>query len=252
MAFQEYTYLSIPIDKVIFIDIETVPQYRSFEELPEAYKKLWTIKTQQLNKYRDEPLSPEESYDNAGIYSEYGKIICICVGRIKLLNEEKHLNIKAYFSNNEKELISDFFNDLQKFNTDEYRLCAHNGKEFDFPYIARRAIINNIPLIDFFSVAGRKPWQTLYFDTLELWKFGDNKSYTSLELLATVLNIDTPKDDISGKDVKKIYYEENDLIRIARYCSKDVITIAQIFLKLRFESLIKNECMHFLDNSLAI
>lgn len=241
MILQDYNYLNIPIDKVIFIDIETVPQYSSFNELPEVYKKLWIIKTEQLNKYREIPISPEENYENAGIYSEYGKIICICAGRISLKNGEKSLAIKTYSSHNEKELIYNFFEDMKRFNPDEYRLCAHNGKEFDFPYIARRAVINNIPLIDFFNIAGRKPWQTLYFDTLELWRFGDNKSFTSLELLATIFNIDTPKDDMSGKDVKKVYYEEKNLNRIVEYCCKDVITLVNVFLKLRYESLVTPE-----------
>lgn len=124
-------------------------------------------------------------------------------------------------------------------------LCAHNGKEFDFPYICRRMLIHGIMLPEILNIAGKKPWETSFLDTMELWKFGDYKNFTSLELLAGVFGIPTPKDDIKGEDVKRVYYEENNLERIAVYCRKDVITIVQLFLKYRCQPVINEEDITF-------
>jgi len=118
-------------------------------------------------------------------------------------------------------------------------LCAHNGKEFDFPYIARRMIINGITLPNHLDLFGKKPWEVNHLDTMELWKFGDYKNYTSLKLLANVLGIPSPKEDIDGSMVRDVFYKERDLDRIARYCELDVITTAQIFLRLRNEAILK-------------
>ena len=126
-------------------------------------------------------------------------------------------------------------------------LCAHNGKEFDFPFLARRILVNELPLPAILDSAGKKPWETQYLDTMELWKFGDYKHYTSLELLAALFGIPTPKDDINGADIHRVYWEDHDLERIRIYCQKDVLTIARLFLKFQQQPGIEDEDVVYVE-----
>jgi len=212
------------LSKILFLDIETVSQEKDYEHLSERMQKLWAKKADQLN--RDNPeLSPADIYDRAAIYAEFGKIVCISVG---FFNDDR-FRLKSFYSHDEKALLTDFADMLNRFyNYSDAQLCAHNGKEFDFPYIARRMLINGITIPRALQVAGKKPWETNFIDTMELWKFGDFKSYTSLDLLCAILDIPTPKDDINGSAVGRVYWQENDLERIRTYCQKDVLAIAQI------------------------
>ncbi|MAO09411.1 MAG: 3'-5' exonuclease [Flavobacteriaceae bacterium] len=225
-------------EHVLFLDIETVPQYPDYNNLDETAKVLWEQKT----KYqRKEDFSPEEFYDRAGIWAEFGKIVCISVGYFKMKGDIRNFRVTS-FHGDEATLLKEFKTLLQThFNKPQHILCAHNGKEFDFPYIARRMIIHGISLPFKLNLFGKKPWEVPHLDTLELWKFGDYKTFTSLKLMAHVLGIPSPKDDIDGSDVRDVYYEENDIDRIITYCEKDTITVAQIFLKLRNEALLEED-----------
>lgn len=227
----------IKLSNILFLDIETVPQFPSFDEVPEPFNKLWDEKSKNFREQE----TAEKVYGRAGIYSEFGKIICISVGIISE-NSGRKIRLKSFFDNDEKVLIGNFFDLLNtKFNRNEYVFCAHNGKEFDYPYIARRGLINGLKLPKTLDNASKKPWEIKHLDTLELWKFGDYKHYTSLNLLAAVFNIKSPKDDISGADVANVYYIEKDLPRIVAYCEKDVLTVAQLLLKYKGEPLISEE-----------
>ncbi len=209
---------------ILFLDIETVPQYASYQEVPEVMKVLWDHKSERIKQSEND--NPENLYQRAGIYAEFGRIICISVGYFNNLE----FRIKSFAGHDEKLLLEDFANLLNKnFFKSNRILCAHNGKEFDFPYIARRMLINRIRLPGLLNLAGKKPWEIPHLDTMELWRFGDYKSYTSLELLAHAFGIQTPKDDIKGSDVAQVYWQDNNLERIVRYCEKDVITIARLF-----------------------
>lgn len=227
----------IPLQKILFLDIETVPEVENWDELSDTMKKLWTEKTQWQRK---EEINPEDFYhDRGGIMAEFGKIICISCG---LILENGLFRVKSFYGNDERRLLLNFAELLEnKFNTPYHVLCAHNGKEFDFPYIARRMIINQVELPTILNMHGKKPWEINHLDTLELWKFGDYKHYTSIKLLAEVLGIPTPKDDIDGSQVAEVYYKEHDLERIRIYCEKDTLTVAQIFRRLRYEPLLKME-----------
>lgn len=224
----------VPLDKVLFLDIETVPQFYQFEELPEDAKKLYDSKTKALQKDK----TVEEVYERAGIYAEFGKIICISVGYIHDGVLGRQIRMKSFYHDDEETLLKQFVSLLED-NPRFTILCGHNAKEFDFPYICRRLLINGINLPSVLDIAGKKPWEIAHLDTMELWKFGDFKAYTSLALLCYAFNIPTPKDDISGADVARVYYEENDLERIKEYCEKDVIALIQLFVKMRNEPLIK-------------
>jgi len=219
----------IKVEDILFLDIETVPAVSSHELMEPAMQTLWDKKSKQ---FRSPDQTAEDVFERAGIYSEFGKIICISVGLIKEKNPFS-FRLKSFYSDDEKLLLSDFSAMLSKFSKTnrEALLCAHNGKEFDFPYIARRMIINGIIIPEILDNAGKKPWEIKLLDTMDLWKFGDYKNYTSLDLLTSILNIPTPKDDIDGSMVAGIYYKENDLDRIVRYCEKDVLAIAQVLLR---------------------
>lgn len=215
-------------EDIMFLDIETVPAVPSYELLNPSFQIFWDKKSVH---FRSEEKSAADVYDRAGIFAEFGKIICISVGFIREKNPFI-FRLKSFYGDDEKTLLSEFSVMISKFSKNkDSLLCAHNGKEFDYPYIARRMIINNLPVPEILDNAGKKPWEIKLLDTMDLWKFGDYKSYTSLDLLTAILGISSPKDDIDGSMVSKIYWEEQDLQRIVRYCEKDVLAVAQVLLR---------------------
>lgn len=225
----------IPLENILFLDIETVPEASSFDSLSKEAQELWEDKTRYQRK---EEFTPEEYYERAGIWAEFGKIICISVGFFHLQASGKRFRLRS-FAGEERELLQEFSTMLQEhYRHPKKLLCAHNGKEFDFPYLARRMLIHGLPLPDKLNLFGKKPWEVPHLDTMELWKFGDFKHYTSLKLMAHVLGIPSPKEDIDGSMVRQVYYEDKDLDRIIKYCEQDVITVAQIILRLRNEGLL--------------
>jgi 3'-5' exonuclease len=230
----------INIDEILFLDIETVPLSPSFELLEEYDQQLWSDKSRFIREKNN--TSIEDSYHQAGIYAEFGKIVCISVGYFVVRMGERLFRTTSFAEHNESVILNEFSHLLEhRFNNPFRVLCAHNGKEFDFPYICRRMLINGIAIPQLLDISGKKPWETPHLDTMELWKFGDYKHYTSLKLLARIFGIPTPKDDIDGSMVRSVYYEENDLARISVYCQKDVATVAQLFLKYRNEKILSQE-----------
>lgn len=228
------------LNQILFLDIETVSQYPDFQAVPEEWQQLWTKKAEALLKSREDETT-ESIYSRAGIYAEFGKIICISCGLIHGHGSEKKLVLKSFYNEDETKILVDFLEMLQKWGEGEKYLCAHNGKEFDFPYLCRRLLINGFELPNILQIAGKKPWEIPHLDTMELWKFGDYKSFTSLNLLSHALGIPSPKDDIDGSQVGEVYWKEKNLERIAVYCQKDVLTAVQIFLRLKGEELIKED-----------
>ncbi|HET8884796.1 MAG TPA: 3'-5' exonuclease [Salinimicrobium sp.] len=228
----------INLEHILFLDIETVPEFDSFHSLSLEKQILWEEKT----KYqRKDEFTSEEFYDRAGIWAEFGKIACISVGYFKLKNSERTFRTTS-FHGDEKQILIDFRMLIEThFKNDYHLFCAHNGKEFDFPFIARRMIINGIALPKKLNLFGKKPWEVPHLDTMDLWKFGDYKHYTSLKLLTNILGIETPKNDIDGSQVRDVFYNEKNINRIFQYCERDVVAIAQIILKFQQETLLKPE-----------
>lgn len=232
----------LDLDHLVFLDIETVSAAHHFDDLDADWQALWSDKSRWMRERDDLTLS--QSYGRAGIYAEFGKIVCISVGYFTQSMGERRLRITSFFGEDEAALLQEFADLLNgHFAHGNYALCAHNGKEFDFPYIARRMLINGLRLPSQLDIAGKKPWEIAHLDTMELWKFGDFKNYTSLKLLAKVFGIPTPKDDIDGSDVGRVYWEDNDLDRIEQYCRKDVVTIAQLVLKYQGKELLEDEAV---------
>ena len=240
------------LTKIMFLDIETVPLKSNFDELNGELAHLWEekyklIQKRMPEKYSEETTAAEAFSNSAGIYSEFGKIVCISVGFIHFKGLEMFFRIKSFAGDDEKEILSDFAHMISRFcTTKEHTICGHNIREFDIPYICRRMLINGIELPQILNIAGKKPWEIAFIDTMELWKFGDYKNYTSLKLLTAVFGIPTPKDDIDGSQVATVYYQEKDISRIAVYCQKDVVATAQVFLKLNSMQHFKQENVEFL------
>jgi uncharacterized protein YprB with RNaseH-like and TPR domain len=231
-----------PLNNILFLDIETVPEQEYYDQLDSDMQQLWEQKTQYQRK---EDVSGEDFYERAGIWAEFGKIITISVGYFVNKADIRNFRVTSFWGD-EKKILNDFSNLLNThFNGAQHLLCGHNAKEFDIPFIARRIIINGMVLPNKLNLIGKKPWEVPHLDTLELWKFGDYKHFTSLKLLTKVLGVPSPKDDIDGSEVARVFYEEKDIDRIITYCEKDVIAVAQIFLRLRSEELlIEDEIIH--------
>jgi len=227
------------IANVLFLDVETVSGQKSYAELDDTFKELWQIKSKAILRRYDDPPSEEEVAElypeRSAIFAEFGRIVCISVG-IVVRDAEKRLSVrlKSFADEDERKLLTDFSDLVNQYYYDSNRhgFCGHNIREFDMPYICRRMVVHQLPFPKPLDLSGKKPWETKHLlDTLELWKFGDYKHYTSLNLLAAVLGFPTPKDDIDGSDVGRIFWEEGDLKRIAVYCEKDVLATIQLFLR---------------------
>ncbi len=230
----------LDLSRILFLDIETVPQLADYASLDEDTRTLWDHKAGQIAK---EGQTEEEVYERSGIYAEFGRIVCISVGVFHMLEGgQREFRVRSYFGHDERELLKEFAAMCDRhFAKADHLLCAHNGKEFDFPYMARRMVINRVRIPKILQMTGKKPWEVRHLDTMELWKFGDRKSFTSLKLLTHVLGIPTPKTDIDGKDVARVYYVEKDLDRIERYCKRDTVAVAQVLLRFRGDELLTEE-----------
>ncbi|RMF21786.1 MAG: 3'-5' exonuclease [Bacteroidetes bacterium] len=247
---------SIDINRILFLDIECAAASPTYEELDEPLKKLWQLKAKAISRSA-EPLPEEESaalYEERGaIYAEFGKIICISVGIVRReTGKPPVLRLKSFCQEDEKSLLESFCTLLQQYYPDPTNsyLCGHNIKEFDIPYICRRLVVHQLPFPNLLQLRGKKPWETQYLlDTMEMWKFGDRKSFTSLNLLAAVLGFPSPKEDMDGSQVGKVYWEEKDLERIAHYCERDVLATVQLFLRYCRLPLIEEENVIHVDRT---
>lgn len=231
------------LSDILFLDIETVPAYRNLADVPEDLREIWIESNAKKRKKKaseeedeGEPTStkdPEESsYEAAGLKAEFGKIICVSLGRFEGGAADEHFRIHSLSSHDEKEILVQFSKVLHKYP--EHRLCAHNGKGFDFPFLGKRFLINGIALPSQLDIMGKKPWDIPHLDTNEMWAFGSRGTGNGakLKLLCAVFGIPSPKDDIDGSEVRGVYYEENDLPRIVKYCEKDVVSLAKVYKKM--------------------
>lgn len=216
---------------VLFLDIETVSGNPDYDQMDERMKVLWEKKSSQLQQGKTDKPATEMYRERAGIYAEFGKVVCISCGILVRSETGFTFRLKSYYGEDEQKILSEFSDMLNK-NSGIKSLCAHNGKEFDFPYLCRRFLIQGMRVPEILNMQGKKPWEVSHLDTMELWKFGDYKAYTSLDLLAAIFNIPTPKDDINGADVGRVYWQEQGIERIKTYCEKDVITTCQVLLRM--------------------
>lgn len=221
---------------ILFIDIETVSVEQSFGNMLPDMQHEWERKARLVKNTGDTPLDPAAIFtERAGIYSEFAKIVCIGFGSMYNTNTGLKLRLKAIAGDDEKLILQEFNNVIEKMTAinGQVRFCGHNIKEFDMPFICRRMVINNVPLPPALQLSGKKPWEVNHLDTMEMWKFGDNKNYTSLSLLACVLGVPSPKEDINGSQVGDVYWNDKDLPRIKKYCMGDVLTSARVYLRLK-------------------
>ena len=225
--------MNADIKDILFLDIETVGCTDNFSSLSDRLKVQWARKSNFFKQRDDQQTDEALFYERAGIYAEFGKIIVIGIGRYTENEKgELSLKVKSLFNDDEKKLLQEFKAVVEKMDAST-KLCAHNGKEFDFPYLSRRMLVNEITLPQVLNLAGKKSWDIPHLDTMELWKFGDYKHYTSLDLLAAIFNIPSSKDEMDGSQVNEVYYKEKNLQKIANYCLRDVIAVAQLYLKMK-------------------
>jgi len=218
---------------ILFLDIETVANTYDYHALDERMKIQWSRKASFLRREKEQ--TDESIYqDRAGIYAEFGKIICVAVGKFfETESGDLVLKVKAYYGDDEKEILMGFKGMVEKMDPALLKLCSHNGKEFDFPYLCRRMLVNGISLPAAMNIMGKKPWDIQHLDTMEMWKFGDYKHYTSLDLLAAIFNIPTSKSDMDGSQVNRVYHQDGGLTKIKDYCLRDVVVLAKLYLKMR-------------------
>ena len=231
----------IALENLFLIDIETVSGSQHYHLLDDIWKELWTEK---VFKSLPPDTTPEQYYPmRAAILAEFAKVVCISIGYFKRENNEWQLRIKSFYSENEKEVLNGFIATLQQLHSKNSRwvFTGHNIKEFDIPFLCRRFLIHHLELPTFLDISGRKPWDVPMVDTMALWRFGDIKHFTSLKLLALILGIDSPKNDIDGKDVGRVYWREKNLQRIVEYCQRDVVTVAQLMLRFKNLPLLNKE-----------
>jgi 3'-5' exonuclease len=222
---------NLRIENLLLIDIETVPRHPHFEELSEEWKELWKEKVQ---RSLPENVPASDFYSQrAGIMAEFGKVICISIGFFKKEADTITLRLKSFYGDDEKTLLQDFISMVGQIGNknNHWHFCGHNIKEFDIPFICRRVLINGLSIPPYLDFQNMKPWETHIVDTFQYWRFGDYKNYTSLKLLATVMGIPSPKDDIDGSRVADVYWKEKNLQRIVTYCQKDVVTTGNIVLR---------------------
>lgn len=243
------------IHQILFLDVETVSQYPLLDHLNDHGRKLWQQKIGFMARRDNHEWSAEEyaeSYkERAAIYAEFGKVIVISAGIIKTGEDHApQLRIKSFYGDDEKQILQDFSSVLEK-NFDDpnvHVLCGHNIREFDIPYLCRRYTVHYMDLPVLLNISGKKPWEVKFVaDTLELWKFGDHKNFTSLDLLAFTLGIPSPKENLDGSMVGHCYWEEKDIERIKKYCERDVVTVAQVYLRLQNMPLISDSQIVYIE-----
>lgn len=237
-------YTAQQLENILFIDIETASVTEDFDGLPERMRELWEKRATLLNKREDAEMAPDEWFtERAAVFAEFGRVVCISAGYIKYVGEKPTFRVKSYFGEDERQLLLEFTQMLDRWMTPPTRqMCAHNGKEFDFPYLGRRYLIHGLPMPKaLVEIQVRKPWEQRVIDTMVLWKFGEYRNFTSLDLMTAVLDIPSPKDDIDGSKVGQVYWKEKDYQRIAVYCEKDVLATAQVLLRISREPLIRPE-----------
>jgi 3'-5' exonuclease len=224
------------LKQILFIDIETVSLTPDYNALPTELQQHWDHKAKYLKGNAHPDASSAELFtDKAGIFSEFAKVVCIGIGRLVEKEDGWKLGLKSITGHDEKVLLNSFCDSYNKLveRFPELKFCGHNIKEFDIPFLCRRMMINGVPLPESMQLSGKRPWEIQHLDTLELWRFGDYKHFTSLALLAAIFDIPSPKDDINGSEVGQVYWQQGDLDRIATYCLKDVLTTAKVFLRLK-------------------
>lgn len=236
-----------PLENLLLIDIETASQMKNYDSLNDEWKQLWTEK---IHKALPENITAEEYYPlRAGIMAEFAKVICVSFGYFRTVNNILELRIKSFYSDNEKDILENFIKTLYHLHAvnNEWCFTGHNIKEFDVPFLCRRLLVNNLNIPTFMDFQNMKPWETPVTDTLHWWRFGDYKHYTSLKLLAATLGVPSPKDDIDGSMVGHVFWEEKNLERIAIYCQKDVVTVANVMLRFKNMPLLTPEQIVYIN-----
>lgn len=233
---------------LLFIDIETVSGESSLELVPERLQKEWLRKADRF-RIIEGPSDAELYFDRAAVYAEFGKIIVIGLGFFHWEEaDEPTFRVRTIHGHDEASVLRQFCTLVEKRYARKLILCAHNGREFDYPYLCRRMMVHGIPIPRSFWNTHWRRYDSPHLDTMDYWKFGDFKNYTSLELLAALFGIPSSKDTLSGSEVNTAYYHKNNLISIAQYCREDVVVLAQLYLRYHQMELLEEKQIIRLDS----
>lgn len=211
----------------LFIDIETVPGEEDYNNLSPDLKMCYDKKfAHELSNDGNNHDCFEDHYKaKAGLYAEFGKIVCVSMGRM----DGTEIKIKSFCLDREYDLLLDVAAILHKATS----LVAHNGKEFDYPWLCRRMIINGIELPPILQIQNLKPWEIKLEDTVELWKFGQFNYRCSLALMCAILGLDSPKSGMDGSQVGDVFYKEKNLQKIQTYCEGDIFALIAVYNKIK-------------------
>lgn len=226
--------LNPALRNVLFVDVETASAASDYHELEIRMQRLWDKKSL-IYSAEGNYSTPELYYNKASLHAEFGKIIVISAAYF-YLNDKQDLclRVKAFDAPDERTLLEDFVELLKQkhFNSKALRLCAHNGKDFDFPYLSRRMLVNNIEIPDALDIMGKKPWEIQHLDTMDIWRFGERRETVSLETLAAIFGLPDYTAEMNNNQINDVYYKEKNLEKIASFSKKDVSITAQVYLKL--------------------
>ncbi len=231
------------LKQMVFIDIETIRGKKTYNDViteNPALDDYWQTKHTQIRE--KEPLSyghiedSAEMYEKmAALYPEWGQIVCISIGQIKFDEDGNPIKFttKSFSGLYEKILLEEFNETASKIMSKYPRMqwVGHNIKGFDMPYIIKRSLINGVRVPNVFHLQKQKPWESQLIDTNDVWKF-NGWNGARLGLLTEILNIPSPKQDMDGKMVSDVFWEDGDLNRISEYCEMDINATANVMLRI--------------------
>lgn len=230
---------NIDLENVVFFDIETVRIEDKLEKDTDLYRS-WEYKMRYSREAESkmEATSLEESYNNkAALYAEFAKVVCITIGKIK----DGQLMLKSFYGE-EGDMLRSFADVLNGMNAkNKYlQLAGHAIIGFDIPFLMRRCLINGVEVPNLLDTSMSKPWEVTAIDTMNIWK-ATSFYGASLLNIATAFGLPSPKMDVAGYETSDVYWKEGEkgLKRIVEYCERDVLTVANIVRKCRFEKIVE-------------
>lgn len=230
-------YTPAEVAKIVFFDLETASEYESLDQLALNKPKmaeLWSKRCEYLRSRFEEnkDMTDEQLYEaKAALTPEFARIVCATFGRVTFIGEDPNVIIKSYCSEHEDEVLDGIQKVFDKFAS--LKFSGHNIKRFDIPMMCKRLLIHGRSLPKGLQIQNLKPWEMPFIDTSEVWSFGAwQEGFVSLELLVTAIGLETPKGDIKGEDVSRVFWQDGDTHRIAEYCQRDVFAGIQALLKL--------------------
>ncbi len=222
---------------VLYLELATAGRYRTLEEAPPGYQRLWG----EWNAWREE----QPDFGRAALYAEFGQVVGMSLGYHLEDGPQEEFRISSWVGD-EAAILGEFLRVVKSLTKSKRRLriCSHNGKSFDFPYLSKRLVARELELPEVMNIVGMKPWELPHLDTLELWRHGGGRrSYVGLELLAMTLGIELPYAWMDGSDIHTLFWsqEREEWERIGRQGALEVYLTAQVLRRLQHQAPLERE-----------